>query len=447
MFSAALSSAFMRRARFCIDAGHEPGEGRFAATKFADMMKGGQVAIAGSTRLTGLRMWGLGLATAALLAGCSPGGFSFGPSGPGNGGAPGQTLPTAAGRTFGTGEVRVALLLPLSGDAGLVSVGTSMANASELAIAFVQSNPNIGDNITVEVKDTGPSAAGAAQAATQAVSEGASLILGPLRADQVTAAGQVAKAAGIPVIGFSNNTGAASPGVYLLNVLPETEVRRSMSYAKKLGKKAFAGVFPTTDFGRIQQGAFQQATADLGLNTRAVYNFSSEAEVRNVVAQLVPQLQAGQIDTIFIPDRATAPSIANLLLEAGIATGSVQLVGSADWNNDTAVANTTALAGAIFPAVDASGLLALSTEYQARYGAPPHPFATLAYTATILANASSLSKGTPRYDRAQLTLPAGFNGRDGVFRFLADGRSEFALSIRQVTIGGSSVAEEAPKKL
>jgi branched-chain amino acid transport system substrate-binding protein len=46
-----------------------------------------------------------------------------------------------------------------------------------------------------------------------------------------------------------------------------------------------------------------------------------------------------------------------------------------------------------------------------------------------------------------LTSSAGFNGRDGVFRFLADGRSEFALSIRQVTIGGSSVAEEAPKKL
>ena len=260
-----------------------------------------------------------------------------------------------AGKTYGKGQVRVALLLPLSGDAGLVTVGTSMANASELAMQFVETSPNIGDNITVVLKDTGATAAGAAQAASEAVSEGASLILGPLRADQVTAAGQVAKAAGIPVIAFSNNTGAASPGVYLLNVLPETEVRRSMGYAKKLGKKAFAGVFPTTDFGRIQQGAFQQATADLGLNTRAVYNFSSEAEVRNVVAQLVPQLQAGQIDTLFIPDRATAPSIANLLLEAGIATGSVQLIGSADWNNDAAIANTTSLAGAIFPAVDAVG--------------------------------------------------------------------------------------------
>ena len=42
--------------------------------------------------------------------------------------------------------------------------------------------------------------------------------------------------------------------------------------------------------------------------------------------------------------------------------------------------------------------------------------------------------GTPKYDRAQLTLPGGFNGRDGVFRFLPDGRSEYALVIKQVTV-------------
>lgn len=382
---------------------------------------------------------GLGLVAAALLSACSSGNFSFGPGGGTGAGA--SSGPLAQGRSFGKGPVQVALLLPLSGDPNLAAVGTSMANAAELAIGFVETNPNIGENITVTVKDTGPTAAGATQAAQQALSEGASLILGPLRADQVTAAGQVAKAAGVPVIGFSNNSGAASPGVYLLNVLPESEVKRSMGYAKKLGKKAYVGVFPTTDFGRIQEGAFRQAAADLGLNARAVYNFSSEAEARNVVAQLVPMLQQGQADALFIPDRATAPSIANLLNEAGIAPGSVQLIGSADWDGDPAILNTTTLAGAIFPAVDEAGYNALLPEYQAKYGSAPHKLATIAYTATILANASSLANATPRYDRAKLTLPAGFNGRDGVFRFLADGRSEYALAIKQVSIGGASVAE------
>lgn len=388
---------------------------------------------------SGLKVTALGVVAALLLAACSPGGFDFGPGGTSSGSA----MPTAQGRSFGTGPVRVALLLPLSGDPSLAGVGTSLANASELAIGFVETNPNIAENITITLKDTGTSAAGATQAAQQALSEGASLILGPLRADQVTAVGQVARGAGVPVIGFSNNSGAASPGVYLLNVLPESEVKRSMGYVKKLGKKAYAGVFPTTDFGRIQEGAFRQAMADLGLAARATYSFASEAEARSVVTQLVPLLKAGQIDTIFIPDRATAPSFANLLNEAGIAPGTVQLVGSADWDGDPSILNTTALAGAVFPAVDDAGYNALLPEYQAKYGSAPHKLATIAYTATILANAGSLANATPRYDRAQLTLPAGFNGRDGVFRFLPDGRSEYALVIKQVAIGSASVAEGA----
>jgi hypothetical protein len=52
---------------------------------------------------------------------------------------------------------------------------------------------------------------------------------------------------------------------------------------------------------------------------------------------------------------------------------------------------------------------------------------------------SSLSMGTPRYDRSLLTAPGGFNGRDGVFRFLADGRSEYALVMKRVPVGGSTM--------
>ncbi len=161
------------------------------------------------------------------------------------------------------------------------------------------------------------------------------------------------------------------------------------------------------------------------------------------MTQLVPLLQQGQIDTIFLPDRATAPSFANLLNEAGIAPGSVQLVGSADWDGDPSILNTTTLAGAVFPAVDDAGYNALLPEYQAKYGSAPHKLATIAYTATILANAGSLANATPRYNQAQLTLPAGFNGRDGVFRFLPNGRSEYALVIKQVAIGWAKVAEAA----
>jgi ABC-type branched-subunit amino acid transport system substrate-binding protein len=379
---------------------------------------------------------GLSLLT---LSACTGGGFDFGGFGPNGPPDNGMDLPLAEGQTFGTGPVRVALLLPLTGDAA--AVGTSMAHGAELAMDFIAENANINDNITLVLKDTGSSAQAAAAAAQQAVGEGASLILGPLRADQVTAAGGVARSAGIPLIGFSNNSGAAQPGVYLLNVLPESEAKRSLGYAKSLGKRAFAGLFPNSDYGRIQQSAFTQAASELGLRVVGVYTYSSEAEARSTVEQVAPLLQAGQVDTLFLPDRATAPSFGVLFEEAKVAGGAIQVVGSADWNGDQNIANTPWLAGAIYPAVDDTGYQALLPLYQAKWSGTPHPFVTLAYTGVVLANVSSLSLGTPRYDRAQLTTSGGFNGRDGVFRFLQDGRSEYALAIKRVVVGGAQLVD------
>ena len=308
-----------------------------------------------------------------------------------------QTLPPAAGEPIGTGAVRVALLLPVSGSEGIANVGISMANGARLAMEFIAKNPQVGGNITLVLKDSSGDASVAARKASEAVQEGASLILGPLRAESVRAAGSVARSAGIPLIGFSNNTGAASPGVYLLNVLPDVEVKRTLSYAQSQGRQAFAAIVPNTAFGQIQEGAFRQAASDLGLTVRAVYRFSNEAEARSAVEQIIPFLKAGSIDALFIPDRSTAPSFGVLLEQAGVERSKLMLIGSLDWEGDANIPQTAYLAGAIYPAVDESGLAALTPQYEAKFGQPPHPLATIAYTATLLANSKSLSMSLPRY--------------------------------------------------
>ena len=380
---------------------------------------------------------GLSLLT---LSGCTGAGFDF----PSFGGptAPPTGLPSV-GQSFGTGPVRVALLLPLSGDASLTAVAQSMQNGAQLAMEFIGATASMTDNITLVIKDTGPSAQGAAAAASQAIGEGASLILGPLKADQVSAAGGVARSGGVPLIGFSNNSGAAQPGVYLLNVLPESEVKRSLGYAKAQGRRALAGIFPNNDYGRIQQSAFQQAAADLSLKIVGMYNFGSEAEARSVVTQITPTLLAGQVDTLFLPDRATAPSFGVLLEQAQVPAGGIQIVGSADWNGDPTILATAYLNGAIYPAVDDKGYQAILPLYQQKFGGTPHPLVTIAYTAVILANASTLSLAQPRYNLTLLTAPGGFNGRDGVFRFLSDGRSQYALVIKKIGNGAASVIDGA----
>jgi branched-chain amino acid transport system substrate-binding protein len=353
------------------------------------------------------------------------------------------TMPAGPSQSFGRGPVKVALLLPLSGDNGIAAVGQSLANASRLAIAFIEANPNIAENITITLRDTGTSVAGATAAASAAVTDGARLILGPLRADQVTAAGAVARSAGLPLIGFSNNPTAASPGVYLLSVLPDMEMKRSMGWLMAQGRRGIAGVFPATEFGQAQETAFRQQAVAAGFAPQAVYTFSNVEEAQQIVNQALPLIQKGMIDTLFLPDRATAPSFGVLLGQAGVSGDALQIVGSADWEGDSTIAAASQLSGAIYPTVDPAGMLAISADYQRQFGTQPHALATIAYTATILANVNTLSVANPPYNPALMTSPTGFNGRDGVFRFLGNGKSEYALAIKRIAPGGAQLIEGA----
>lgn len=390
---------------------------------------------------------------AAAVAACSPGSMQWGsrsfslPWGQDATGGSTPLSPVASGpaQTFGRGPVRVALLLPLSGNPALSQLGTALANASRLAIDFIEANPNIAENITISLRDTGDSAAGATSAANAAVAEGVKLILGPLTAEQVTAAGAVARARGIPLIGFANNGNVAGNGVYVLNVLPETEMKRALSWLMSQGRRGPAGGFPATPYGEALASAFRTQAMSVGFNPSAVYTFSDADEAASIVAQARPKIESGMMDALVMPDRATAAAFAAHLAQAGVTREALQIVGSADWAGDAALMNTPALIGAVFPAVDEAGLNAIRADYQTRFGAAPPQMATIAYTATILANVNTLSMATPPYSPQLLTNPSGFAGRDGLFRFNANGRSDYALTMRQIGAGGAVTTIEAAK--
>jgi ABC-type branched-subunit amino acid transport system substrate-binding protein len=101
--------------------------------------------------------------------------------------------------------VRVALILPLTGLGQGAVVAQSMRNAADLALSEAQ-----GRELTILVKDDRGTPEGASEAASQALAEGAELIIGPLFAGSVQAAGQVARQGGKPVIAFSTDGACAS---------------------------------------------------------------------------------------------------------------------------------------------------------------------------------------------------------------------------------------------
>jgi len=376
----------------------------------------------------------LGAVLCLAAIACSPT-ARVAPQGPSPQATPMPTMAPAQGEIIGSGPVRVALILPLSGSAA--SVGQSMANGARLAM---EQTP--GPTIHLVLKDAGSSAEMARNATQEALAEGAELIIGPLTADSVAMAGALARSYDTTLIGFSSTSSVATDGVYLLSVLPEAEIMRALGYARAQGRNAIAAIIPDTPLGNARAEALRQAAGETGMEIVGIEMFSDEAQARRAVERLAPAMRSNLVDALYLPDSATAPSFGILLEAARVPRDRFIVIGSADWEGEAAISAQTYLTSAVYPAIDPAGLAGLADAYRARFGTEPHQFATLAYSAVLLANTPSLSLATPPFGNGLLS-PAGFTGRDGPIRFHFDGRGEYGLAMRQVGPGGATTIEAA----
>ena len=254
-----------------------------------------------------------------------------------------------ANAAVGEGQVRVALILPLSGQGNAAAAGQSMKNAAEMALAEFKS-----PNIQLLVKDDGGTVQGAQAGAQQAISEGAEIIIGPLFAQSVSAVGQVARSSNIPVIAFSTDVSVAARGVYLLSFLPETDVRRIVDFSVARGKRSFAALLPDNAYGTVVEGAFQQEVSRRGGRVLVLDRYAPDANRINEAVRRVSQA-ANQVDSILVPDSPDAvPQVVSALAANGVDLRRVQLLGSGLWE-DARISSTPALDGAWYAAPESTG--------------------------------------------------------------------------------------------
>ncbi len=348
---------------------------------------------------------------------------------------------TPTGQTIGTGKVKVGLILPLTAEGQGAVVGNSLKNAAEMALAEF---PNA--DLTLLVKDDRGTPEGARAAAQEALSEGAELIVGPLFAPSVQAAGQVARGANKPVIAFSSDSNVASRGIYLLSFPPENDVNRVIGYAAQQGRKSFAALVPDTAYGKVVEAAFQQAAANRGVRVAAIERFSSDpAAMKSAIQRLMPSL--AQADALFVPAAAdTMPTLGQLLQEAGYNPAKVKPLGTGVWN-DASIARVAGIQGGWFASPDTAGFNAFAGRYQQRFNSAPTRTATLAYDAVSLAAALARTQGSQRFSEAVLTNGSGFAGADGVFRFRPDGQVERGLAVLELRNGQIVTINAAPRDL
>jgi branched-chain amino acid transport system substrate-binding protein len=385
----------------------------------------------------GLPRWIAGMLLASMLGACSGSNFSLGDLLSSSSSKP--AAQTSASSNIGNGQVKVGLILPLSGTGNAFVAGQSMRNAAELAISEFN-NPDI----QLLVKDDGGNAAGAQQGAQQALEEGAEIILGPLFALTVGPVGQLAKSRGIPVIAFSTDANVATRGVYLLSFLPESDVDRIISYAAGQGRRSIAALVPDNAYGTVVEAAFKQVAARRGARVVALERYpldktAMQAPIRNVAQA------AARADAIFIPDGADAvASVVQTLAASGLDLKRVQLLGTGLWE-DSHLFSSPQLEGAWYAGPDSSGFRSFSGRYRARYGQDPVRTASLSYDAVALLAALVKTQGKQRFAEDVLTNSSGFTGIDGLFRFRTDGTNQRGLAVLRVAPSGGQIISPPPK--
>lgn len=381
------------------------------------------------------------LAAGAVLSACVPSGFGGG-TGFRNPGSPfGPPTQNATGEVIGNGEVRVALLVPLTATGNAGTIGASFKNAAALAL---REFPNA--NIQLLVKDTQGTPEGARVAATSALAQGVELILGPVFGDAVGPVTSLAVPRSVPVISFSTRTEVATRGAYLMGFLPRDQVYRAAAYAAQKGKKSFAVLVPNNQTGLIYEGLFREAASNFGIRVATIERYGQD---RSSMQQKVAEVAklSSSIDGVFMPDSAASVTfMAQLLAGAGLTPPRVLYVGSGQWD-DPQITAEPALRGAIYASAPNDRFDQFAARYRAAYGSAPPRNASLAFDATILAAGLTARFGNEKFSRNVLTNTDGFAGVDGVFRFNADGTNTRAMAVYEVQSGGTRVVSPAPTSI
>lgn len=337
--------------------------------------------------------------------------------------------------------VKVALLVPMSGPQA--ALGQAMLNAAQMALFDIGAS-----NVTIIPRDT---TKGAGNAATEAINEGARMILGPLFAQDVKQVSPIAANRNVPVIAFSTDWTAVGPTTYIMGFLPFEQVTRVVDYARTRGAKNYAALVPQTPYGMAVNVTLQNVLQRANMSPPQSTFFNGN-NIVPAIKHMTSQQQAGAMhvtDAILLPLGGPQLSqAATLLRQNDMSMRQTRMLGTGLWDDSPQA--RALLPGGWYAAPDPSLRAGFNAKYLETYGQQPPRLATLAYDSTALAAAlaiKGLKNGDmPAYDRASITNPNGFSGLDGVFRFRKDGLVERGLAVLELGLGGSTVVDPAPTR-
>lgn len=346
-------------------------------------------------------------------------------------------------------EVKVALLLPLSGDNA--QLGQSLLDSAMMGLFDKDAATPAAQKkrqLVLIPKDSGSTPQMAVKAANEALAEGAQLIIGPLFSDAVKAVAPIAASKGVTVLSFSNNRSVSQNGVFLLGYMPEQQGRRVVGEAVMQGKKRVGVLAPDTDYGHmVAEAAIAQASSTGGEVVASEYYPADAGQVDVAIQRVIGGREAtNQMDALLIADGGKQLDyILSRLKTYGVDGAKVQFLGTGLWDDDVLLKRAD-VQGAWLASVSPLSRQGFETRFMNSYSYKPQRVASLAYDAVALAATLANNPASVDFSVAAFSSPNGFAGpANGIFRCKPSGICERGLSVLKITSDGFKEISPSPR--
>lgn len=330
-------------------------------------------------------------------------------------------------------NIRAAMLLPLTGPQA--PLGQAMLNAGYMAL-FDEAPTGV----EFAPRDTGGTPQGAQAAARAAIADGARILIGPLTSAEAASVVPAARAAGVPVLAFTNDAQRAGEGSWVLGTTPAQQVRRVVAAAAGQGAQRFALAAPETEFGRALAVALRGAAADLRLPPPVISLHPSNADP--AMAAGAARAAGGEVDALLLGEGGErARRFAAAYVGEGASGQPPRMLGTALWLTDASLRGEPALVGAWFAGPDGASRARFEARYRDAFRETPPRIAAAAYDAAAIA-ARALRSGQPV---ETVTATGAFPGAEGPVRLLPGGTTQRGLAVYAISPSGEpSLVEPAP---
>ena len=359
-------------------------------------------------------------------------------------------------------KVQVALFLPFSGKNK--DLGFSLFNSATISLFY--NDPN--GIIELVLFDSKENPKDSEKAFRDIIDKKIKIVIGPIFSNSVEAIEKLARQHKITVISLSNNQNLINKidkegGVFISGILPEMQIEKIVNYAISQGKLNFAIIAPSNQYGktitellkrfvRSKQGNFitsefyDNNSKDLDRVVERVINSFTLPDnlakakkdkdlVINDYDRIYPQV-------IMIPESGKiASKIISSIKKQNKEERDFQILGTSQWD-DKSIFDSN-LINAWFPAPENEKFSDLENFYYSKYEKFPPRLASIVYDMIgLIAEITNRKQGqTPNlsdFINFKNGDKNGYQGVDGLFRFLPNGLTQRNLAVLKITTSGKA---------